>query len=43
MADYIISCCSTADLSKEHFERIDVKYVCFHYILNGTLWPRSSG
>lgn len=32
MSDYIISCCSTADLTKEHFEAIDVKYICFHYL-----------
>ena len=43
MADYIISCCSTADLSKEHFEAIDVHYVCFHYILNGTDYPDDLG
>ena len=35
MADYILSCCSTADLSKEHFEAMDVKYICFHYMLDG--------
>ena len=35
MSDYILSCCSTADLSKEHFERRDIHYVCFHYLLNG--------
>ncbi len=35
MFDYIISCCSTADLTKEHFEARDIKYVCFHYSLNG--------
>ena len=43
MADYIISCCSTADLSKEHFEQIDVHYVCFHYILNGKDYPDDLG
>jgi len=35
MSDYIISCCSTADLSKEHFEARGIKYVCFHYMLDG--------
>ena len=35
MSDYIISCCSTADLSKEHFENRDIKYICFHYQLDG--------
>ena len=39
MSDYIISCCSTADLSKEHFEKRDIHYVCFHYFLNGTEYP----
>ncbi len=33
MADYILSCCSTADLTKEHFEKRDIKYICFHYKL----------
>ena len=34
MSSYVLTCCSPADLSKEHFERIDVRYVCFHYYLN---------
>lgn len=33
MSDYIISCCSTADLSKEYLQERDIKYVCFHYQL----------
>ena len=35
MNNYVLSCCSTADLSKEHFERINVSYICFHYQLDG--------
>lgn len=35
MNDYIISCCSTADLTAEHFEAKDIKYLCFHYELDG--------
>ena len=35
MSDYVISCCSTADLSKEHFEKLDVHYCCFHYEMDG--------
>lgn len=35
MADYCITCCSTADLSKQDFEKRDVKYVCFHFDLDG--------
>lgn len=35
MGDFIISCCSTADLSKEHFKSRNIHYICFHYYLNG--------
>ena len=34
MADYVISCCSTADLSQEHFVQRDIHYICFHFFLN---------
>ena len=35
MSNFVLSCCSTADLAKEHFEKRDVKYLCFHYQLDG--------
>lgn len=35
MSDYIISCCSTADLTKEHFSARGISYICFHYELDG--------
>lgn len=35
MSDYVISCCSTADLEKEHFEKRDIRYICFHFELDG--------
>ena len=35
MAEYCISCCSTADLTKEYFEKRGIRYVCFHYELGG--------
>ena len=35
MSEYIISCCSTADLSEEHFQSRDIHYICFHYFLDG--------
>ena len=35
MADYVLSCCSTADLSPEHMRARDLPYVCFHFFLNG--------
>ncbi len=35
MSDYILSCCSTADLSQRHFDDRDIHYVCFHFYLDG--------
>lgn len=35
MGGYILSCCSTADLTAEHFKERDVHYICFHYFLDG--------
>ena len=35
MGDYILSCCSTADLTQEHFESRDIHYICFHFELDG--------
>ena len=43
MADYILSCCSAADLTKEHFERIDVHYICMHFMLDGVTYPDDLG
>lgn len=43
MSQFIISCCSTADLSKEHFEAIDVKYICFHYEMDGVQYSDDLG
>ena len=43
MADYVLSGCSAADLSREHFERIGVRYICFHYMLDGVLYPDDLG
>lgn len=36
MSNFILSCCSTADLAKEHFERRDISYICMHFALDGT-------
>lgn len=35
MSSYVLSCCSTADLKKEHFEKRNISYICFHYELDG--------
>ena len=38
MSDYIISCCSTADISEKHFLERDIHYICFHYELDGVAY-----
>ena len=43
MGNYVISCCSTADLSKEHFASRNIEYICFHYTLNGVEYPDDWG
>lgn len=35
MGNYIISCCSTADLTEKHFTERQICYACFHYEIDG--------
>ena len=35
MSDFILSCCSTADLSQRHFDERNIHYICFHFYLDG--------
>ncbi len=43
MSHFIISCCSTADLSREHLERREVHYAPFHFFLDGQAYPDDLG
>ena len=43
MADYILSGCSTADLSAEHFAARDIHYICFHFLLDGRQYEDDLG
>ena len=43
MEDYILSCCSSADLTKEHFDDRNIRYICFHYELDGKEYPDDLG
>ncbi len=43
MSNFILSCCSTADLTKEHMEKRDIKYLCFHYMLDGETYNDDLG
>ncbi len=40
---YILSCCSTVDLKKEHLERLNASYICYHYTLDGVEYPDDLG
>ena len=33
--NYVLSCCSTADLTDEQFEARSIHYICFHFELGG--------
>ena len=35
MNEFIISCCSTADLSREVLKENNIEYACFHYNIDG--------
>lgn len=35
MSDFILSCCSPADLSKEYFERRNINVIFFHFEVDG--------
>lgn len=34
MSDYIISCCSTADVTEEFLKEKNIEHICFHYYLD---------
>ena len=39
----MLSCCSTADLTEEHFRARDISYICFHFYLDGKPYPDDLG
>ncbi len=43
MQNYVLSCCSTADLSHEHFLSRDIHYICFHYYMDGVEYTDDLG
>ncbi|MBC8569656.1 DegV family protein [Zongyangia hominis] len=43
MEPYVISCCSTADLTEEHFLQRDIRYICFHFYLDGKQYDDDLG
>lgn len=43
MANYVLSCCSTSDLSEQHLHNRDIHYICFHYMLDGKMYDDDLG
>lgn len=43
MKNYVLSCCSTADLSAEHFKDRGIHFICFHYLLDGKQYDDDLG
>lgn len=43
MENYVLSCCSTADLTEEHFSARNVRYLCMHYMLGDREYPDDLG
>lgn len=35
MPDYVLTCCSTADMPYEYFQKRNIPFVCFHYNMDG--------
>lgn len=40
---FVLSCCSTADLTREHFTERDISFICFHYQLDGKSYSDDLG
>lgn len=40
---YIISCCTTTDMNKEHYEKFNEKYIGFHYMIDGKSYTDDMG
>ena len=43
MADYVITCGSTADMERSFFEERGIPFVCFHYEIDGKEYPDDLG
>ncbi|WP_446788090.1 DegV family protein [Macellibacteroides fermentans] len=43
MSDYVLTCCSTADMPYDYFEKRNIPFVCFHYNIDGIEYPDDLG
>ena len=43
MSDYVISCCTAADLDEEYIRSRNISYTCMKYELDGKVYPDDLG
>ena len=43
MSDYVVTCCSTADMPYDYFKMREIPYVCFHFTMDGKEYPDDLG
>lgn len=43
MFEYILTCCSTADMPNEYFENRNIPFACFHFNIDGNEYPDDLG
>ena len=43
MPQYVITCCSTADMPYDYFQKRNIPFVCFHFTLDGKEYPDDLG
>ncbi|MCR4685293.1 MAG: DegV family protein [Lachnospiraceae bacterium] len=43
MSDYVISCCTSADLSEAYIRKRNISYICMHYELDGNVYADDLG
>lgn len=43
MSNYVISCCSTADLNQSFFDENKVPYACFHFFVDDVMYEDNLG
>lgn len=43
MSNYVLSCCSTADMPLEYFQERNIPFVCFHFTMDGKEYPDDLG
>ena len=43
MNDYVLTCCSTADMPNDYLNERHIPYVCFHYTIDGQTYADDLG